>query len=218
MPATRVLRATAACALAALLGACGAAPSPVAAPRLAAPPAAKAIDATPREVAKLLDKDGDGLIVELEGWVRGHAEGEAFANYAFQGRPGKPVPTALVERALTTRGEVEIFGMAGGVGPDGRGTALTDAAVGRLAQGLGMVLANDPLTAAGQIPARVKERRKYGFRDDLDEVATFNAGALASAVRERLAKADEAHGVKLVSTERHLGRRYRVVLTSAAIL
>lgn len=218
MLATRVLRPLALAGLAALLGACGTGPAPLAAPRMAAALAARAIDATPREVAKLLDKDGDGLVVELEGWVSGKVEGEPFANFATNGRPGKPVPTSVLERALAVRGEIALYGAAGGIGPDGRGVSLTDAAIGRLAQGLAAVLAADPLTVGDQIPARVKEVRKYGLRDDLDEIETFRVGALATAIRGRLAKNDATPHVKLVSGERHLRTMYRLVLSDAKLL
>ncbi len=218
MIANRVVRPLALAALAALLGACGTGPSPLAAPRAAEALAARAIDATPREVAKLLDKDGDGLVVELEGWVSGKVEGESFANFAGKGRPGKPVPTSTLERALATRGEILIYGVAGGVGPDGLGVSLTDAAIGRLAQGLAAVLAGDPLTVGDQIPARLKEVRRYGFRDDLDAVETFRVGALATEIRERLAKRGATSRVKLVSGEMHLRTKYRVVLSDSSYL
>lgn len=213
MSATRAARSILLLALAGALGACGVAPSPLAAVRPAAAPAARTADATPREVAKLLDKDGDGLIVELEGWVSGKADAESFANFAVAGRPGKPVPTALVERALTTRGEVVVYGFAGGTNAAGEGTALTESAIGRLSQGLATALAADPLSAGGRIPARVTKIRHYAFRANVDAVETFKAGALASAIADLLAKPGALMRVKLVAGEVHQGKKHRVVLT-----
>ena len=214
MPAIRVARSLAVAALAlSTLAACGAGPVGVAAPRAAEGLAARAADATPRAVAKLLDKDGDGLIVELEGWVSGNADGEAFANFAVLGRPGKPVPTATVERALTTRGEVVVYGMAGGTGPDGQGVAMTESAIGRLAQGLATALAADPLSVGGRVPTRVTKIRHYAFRDNQDTMESLKVGALASAMRDLLEKPGALMRVKLVAGATFEGKKHRVVLT-----
>jgi hypothetical protein len=147
-------------------------------------------------------------------FIQAHpSETEAFINFAVSGRPGKPVPTGLVERALTTRGEVHLYGMAGGTGADGRGTAMTDAAIGRLAGGLGTILGNDPLSAGGQVPVRVVKIRHYNFRQNQDFMDTMRPGALASELRALLGKADAVMRVKLLAPTAHEGKQHRVVLS-----